>query len=120
MQQYATGLIAAEDQAMTVGASVVSVYKQRVEALCDAGAIAMSKDTGPIAGFGPVASPARLKGWSLGRISQEHGILVNSSGGEEDMPEVGEFVRIVPQHAWHLVVDGEDEIVDVWVPCKGW
>ena len=89
----------------------------------------MSKDVGPISGFGPVISPAELEGWSLGRTSQEHGILcAPSNGGNVSFPEIGSFVRITPQHAcltaaqhpWFLVVDGSEEVVDVWVPCKGW
>jgi D-serine deaminase-like pyridoxal phosphate-dependent protein len=40
------------------------------EALCDAGAIAMSKDRGLRASYGGVVG----KPWRFGRISQEHGI----------------------------------------------
>jgi len=43
--------------------------------------------------------------------------------------KIGDLIRIVPQHAclacasypWFYVVeDGGEEVVDVWVPCKGW
>lgn len=113
---------------MSVGATVISVYPERREALCDAGAIAMSKDVGPISGFGPVISPSELQGWSLGRTSQEHGILCAPDNGNQKLPSIGSFVKITPQHAcltaaqhpWFLVIDGSDEVVDVWVPCKGW
>lgn len=114
---------------MSVGATVISVYPERKEALCDAGAIAMSKDVGPISGFGPVVTPAELKGWNLGRTSQEHGILcAPTEGSGATFPAIGSFVQITPQHAcltaaqhpWFLVVDGSEEVVDIWVPCKGW
>jgi len=105
--------------------------------MCDAGALAVSKDTGPLAGYGHVVYPEHLKSWDLGRVSQEHGTLVrrpHSEGGgakegEGEEPEIGDLVRIVPQHAclacacypWFYVVEDEgDEVVDVWVPCKGW
>lgn len=112
-----------------MGATVISAYRERHEALCDAGAIAMSKDTGPETGFGPVTAPEALDGWHLGRISQEHGILVAGADKHElALPQIGSFIRLVPQHAcltaaqhsWFLIVDGSDEIVDIWVPCKGW
>lgn len=108
--------------------------------MCDAGALAVSKDTGPLAGYGHVVWPKSLDRWDLGRISQEHGTLVRRSGteaagrgtdgevGGEEM-KIGDVIRIVPQHAclacasypWFYVVeDGGEEVVDVWVPCKGW
>jgi D-serine deaminase-like pyridoxal phosphate-dependent protein len=114
---------------MSVGATVISAYPERKEALCDAGAIAMSKDVGPISGYGPLNYPAELKGWSLGRTSQEHGILVApETGTSSQLPRIGTFVQITPQHAcltaaqhpWFLIVDGSEEVVDIWVPCKGW
>jgi len=100
--------------------------------MCDAGALAVSKDTGPLSGYGHIVWPERLSHWNLGRISQEHGTLVRTDGdGSTGLDDVciGDLVRIVPQHAclacasypWFYVVeDGGDEIVDVWVPCKGW
>ena len=91
----------------------------------------MSKDTGPWPGYGKVVSPENLKHWELGRISQEHGILIRQEDAADrnDLPEVGQVVRIVGQHAcmilsnhpWYYVVeDGGDKVVDVWVPWKGW
>ncbi|ORY22820.1 putative serine dehydratase domain-domain-containing protein [Naematelia encephala] len=131
LQQLATTLIDIDACALTVLARVVSVYPLRNEAMCDAGAIAFSKDTGPFPGFGRVVHPDRLTTWDVGRISQEHGTLVHRPGVEEDKIEqidVGDLVRIVPQHAclvcaafpWIYVVDGSDEVVDVWIPFKGW
>jgi len=147
IQQLATSLITHADLAISILARVVSSYPDRKEAMCDAGALSVSKDTGPLAGYGHVVYPEHLKSWDLGRVSQEHGTLVrrpdsdsDSGGGggggarevkegEGEEPEIGGLVRIVPQHAclacacypWFYVVEDEgDEVVDVWVPCKGW
>ncbi|OAX34140.1 hypothetical protein K503DRAFT_859386 [Rhizopogon vinicolor AM-OR11-026] len=102
--------------------------------MCDAGAIAMSRDTGHIPGFGEVIG----KSWKLGRISQEHGTLVrippNPEAGHIDpILKVGDIIGIVGQHAcliaaahqWFYIIDsdteeGTDKVVDIWVPWKGW
>lgn len=145
LQQLYTSLIQPERIAQRVLTTVVSYYPGRGvngtdEALCDAGAIAMSKDTGPSGGFGDMIG----KKWRLGKISQEHGVLVQSDGERTLSPyperetnskglKVGEQIQIVGQHAcliaaaypWYYVVDssvkgGESKVVDVWVPWKGW
>jgi D-serine deaminase-like pyridoxal phosphate-dependent protein len=129
-QQMATSLVPLDNVSMSVLATVVSVYPHRSEAMCDAGALAMSKDTGPWAGYGRVVYPPQAKGWDLGRISQEHGTLVHRPGekGQQEL-KVGDVVHIVPQHAclvcasfpWMYVVDpGDTTVKDVWVPWKGW
>ena len=138
IQQLATSLISHSDLAISILSRVVSKYELRDEAMCDAGALAVSKDTGPLAGYGHVVWPERLQDWDLGRISQEHGTLVRRAGAEgpsgngkveKQEVEIGDLIRIVPQHAclacasypWFYVVeDGGEEVVDVWVPCKGW
>lgn len=94
----------------------------------------MSKDTGPSGGFGEVVG-TNGKGWRLGRLSQEHGILVPSpiSKAKAEPLQLGSMVEIVGQHAcliaaafpWYYIVDsrGEDKgrvVKDVWVPWKGW
>ena len=101
--------------------------------MCDAGGIAMSRDTGPSGGYGDVVG----RPWRLGRISQEHGILTRTKPtSDEDTGatlEVGSMVHIIGQHAcliaaaypWYYIVDSdssvdEDRVVDVWVPWKGW
>ncbi|KAI0322639.1 putative serine dehydratase domain-containing protein [Amylostereum chailletii] len=138
LQQLHTSLIGRAQIAQKVLATVISYYPGRGEngndeAICDAGAIAMSKDTGPFGWFGDVIG----KPWRLGRVSQEHGILTRVENGEwhgsESTLEVGSIVEIVGQHAcliaaaypWYYIVDsstegGGDRVVDVWVPWKGW
>lgn len=146
LQQAATGLVTSpRSTALSVLTTVVSTYAHRGEAVCDAGALAVSKDTGSEPGYGRVTSH---NGWALGRVSQEHGVLVHAAslrgttGGEagtgngdgdgEDGAvadlKIGDRVRFTPQHAclvcacfpWIYVVDGGDTVVDVWVPWKGW
>lgn len=134
LQQLHTNLIDPQQIAQRVLATVISYYPGRGpngsdEALCDAGAIAMSKDTGPSGGYGDVIG----KSWQLGRVSQEHGILTRTIGSPSDVLDIGSVVQIIGQHAcliaaaypWYYVVDsdlegGGDEVVDVWVPWKGW
>ncbi|CAK9779633.1 hypothetical protein CC85DRAFT_280780 [Cutaneotrichosporon oleaginosum] len=126
LQQAATGLVREGGLALSVLATVVGKYAERGEVLTDCGALAVSKDQGPTPGFGRVVSKGH-EGWSLGRVSQEHGVLVKGEGAREI--EIGEKVRIVPQHAclacachpwFYIVAGGGDEVVDVWVPWKGW
>ncbi|KAH7925189.1 hypothetical protein BV22DRAFT_1089485, partial [Leucogyrophana mollusca] len=136
LQQLHTTLIDRSRISQRVLAQVISYYPGRGndgldEAMCDAGAIAMSKDTGRISGFGEILG----KSWKLGRISQEHGTLVQlpSQPGSDPKLQVGDIIEIVGQHAcliaaghpWYYIVDssvegGSDKVVDIWVPWKGW
>ncbi|KAB2574191.1 D-serine dehydratase [Lasiodiplodia theobromae] len=128
LQQLGTGCVAEGDQAVRVLAEVCSVYPERDEALVNAGVIALAREPGPLPGFGRVVGRPE---WNVGRLSQEHGILVRE--GEkgkkvEEVFEVGEKVWLWIQHAcitaaaypYYFVVDGEDVVRDVWVPWKGW
>ncbi|KAI0735103.1 hypothetical protein C8Q76DRAFT_610134 [Earliella scabrosa] len=141
LQQLNTGLITHRDIASRVLATVISYYPGRGpngtdEAMCDAGAIAMSKDTGPRPGYGDVIG----KPWRLARCAQEHGIMSQISPANFDLGPIqgdgslklGDMVQIVGQHAclilagypWYYVVDSDvsdgNVVVDVWVPWKGW
>lgn len=140
LQQLNTGMVEPEQISQRVVATVVSYYPDRGpngedEAMCDAGAIAMSKDKGPLEGYGEVIG----KKWRLSRISQEHGILVKAENALFAKPDqdgeslkIGDQVQIVGQHAclitaaypWYYIIDSStesaDTVVDVWVPWKGW
>ncbi|KIJ21784.1 hypothetical protein PAXINDRAFT_65301 [Paxillus involutus ATCC 200175] len=139
LQQLHTTLIDRPRISQRVLATVISYYPGRGkygldEAMCDAGAIAMSKDTGRIPGFGDIVG----KSWRLGRISQEHGTLEQmppdpASGQADPTLNVGDIIQIVGQHAcliaaghpWYYIVDsdvegGADKVIDIWVPWKGW
>jgi len=134
LQQIHTSLVDSSRVAQKVLSTVISYYPGRGvggtdEALCDAGGIAMSKDTGPIKGYGWVGGGR----WYLKSISQEHGTLAQGSGNNPYPIKIGDEIEILGQHAcmiaaahpWYYIVDSstaEDagRVVDVWVPCKGW
>jgi D-serine deaminase-like pyridoxal phosphate-dependent protein len=124
---------------------VTSVYDERgkPEALVSAGSLAMGREPcKSYPGWGIVTSDlgnSKTKsvyderdgqtGWIVGRISQEHGILTWEGERERCNPlTIGERVTVWPNHAcvagagfgWYLVVDGGDEVVDVWVRWRGW
>ena len=152
LQQMATHArdLAYADLALTVLAEVTSKYARRgkggrPEVLLAAGSLALGREPcQAYAGWGVVsdwntdrsAGPARpgRSGWKVDRISQEHGILVQSAHDTVAAQlDVGQKVRVWPNHAciagagfgWYLVVDSsregrEDEIVDVWVRWSGW
>ncbi|KAL8640122.1 MAG: hypothetical protein Q9228_002921 [Teloschistes exilis] len=131
------------DIAFTVLAEVVSFYEERKtsEALIAAGTLALGREPcKSYQGWGIVSSwgieSTRLNGhsgWQIGRISQEHGVLVGFHSDTERL-SVGQKLRIFPNHAcvagalfgWYIVVDSDlpqsrnDEIVDIWVRSRGW
>lgn len=161
-------LMSANDIAISVLAEVASVYPGRgasgtPEALINTGCLALGRepvaDKGAVSGsdysgwgipmpWGPLKNtsgpgpefPRVHGGWQLGRISQEHGILVWKGGsgskegaGEAPQLRVGDRVRVWPNHSCiagsgferYLIVDSrnqgrEDEIVDVWPRWRGW
>jgi D-serine deaminase-like pyridoxal phosphate-dependent protein len=81
----------------------------------------------------PLYDETSRTGWIVGRISQEHGLLV-WEGDQKDKRalRVGQKVMVWPNHAcvagagsgWYLIVDSDqedpDRIVDVWVRWRGW
>ncbi|EJD38153.1 hypothetical protein AURDEDRAFT_116588 [Auricularia subglabra TFB-10046 SS5] len=135
LQQLATGMIKEEQIASFVLSQVIAYYPGRSddggdEAMCDVGGVGMSRDTGPSGGYGEVLDGAGV-GWKLHRISQEHGTLRRVPGSQTAL-QIGDLIKIRCQHAcltaaafpYYLVVDSSkgssDEVVDVWVPWKGW
>jgi len=134
LQQRHTSLIDGNNISQRVIATILSYYPGRGdggrdEALIDAGAIAFSKDSGPSGGYGEVIG----KPWRLDRISQEHGVLqCTASENVQSELAVGSKVEVVGQHAcliaaghpWFYIVDqdigGGQQVVDIWVPWKGW
>lgn len=150
LQQQHTSLIDHTRISQRVQTTVISYYPGRGEngvdeALIDAGVIAFSKDSGPSGGYGDVIGLP----WKLSRMSQEHGILTPTEPNASPL-ELGKTISIVGQHAcliaavsnsgfddvlsknwtiakaypWYYIVDsdvgGGREVVDIWVPWKGW
>lgn len=111
--------------AATVLASVISVHSDR--AIIDAGALALSKDSGlGDAGYGTVidAHGRSLPDLSLVSLSQEHGKITGRGVGQLC---VGDRLRIVPNHSCLAVACFEtlygvrSGIVEYeWSPCRGW
>ena len=128
LQQVATASVTDKNQAMRILSEVCSVYPERNEAIVNAGVIALAREPGPFPGFARVASALD---WYVGRLSQEHGIIVCSSEDPKEVQacfHVGEKVMLYIQHAcitaaaygWYFVVDENDVVQDVWYPWKGW
>ena len=100
--QVGLGSCTIEDCAMSVLTTVIGVHPSRGSALCDAGALALSKDPGPThvdprCGHGVVFSldGERLQLRVVG-LSQEHGKL---RGPDLRRLRVGDRLRIVPNHS---------------------
>lgn len=128
LQQVATGSVKEEDQAMRILSEVCSIYPERNEAIVNAGVIALAREAGPSPGFARATTETE---WNVGRLSQEHGILVSSSEQVADVASVyhvGQKILLYIQHAcitaaaygWYFVVDENDVVQDVWYPWKGW
>ncbi|KAK4648035.1 uncharacterized protein QC761_106570 [Podospora bellae-mahoneyi] len=158
-----SSLLKADDIAISVLAEIASLYPSRgknstTEALINAGCLALGRepvtDKGSIPGVdysgwgflmpwgGDLTSnptpgpdfPRVHPGWQVGKVSQEHGILVWDGKPEDEIPlQYGQRVRIWPNHSciagacfdWYLIVDSrskgrENEVVDVWPRWRGW
>jgi D-serine deaminase-like pyridoxal phosphate-dependent protein len=125
--QVLLGTCGVRDCALTVLASVVSSQPGAEHCVTDAGALALSKDTGR----GPIAEPTMgeifddyaagtlSRAARLVSLSQEHGVVSAPLA-------VGERVRILPNHSCltvacfdrYHVVRGE-EVVDAWRIWRG-
>jgi len=113
---------------------VIGVYPERSAVLIDAGALALSKDPGAThvvdnSGFGVVCDLdlRPIPGLSLVELSQEHGKVLIEESFSGALPEVGDRVRILPNHSClvtalhqslHVVASGS--LVDEWRPVRGW
>jgi D-serine deaminase-like pyridoxal phosphate-dependent protein len=130
--QTTIGSCTTDDIAFSVLATVISVDPERGRAVVDAGALALSKDAGPIhvdpdCGYGlPVAVEDQhpLPGLRIVALTQEHGSL---SGPGCEALHPGTRIRIFPNHSClsaacfdrYQVLRGT-EVVDEWRPVRGW
>lgn len=153
-----SSLLSWRDIAITILAEVHSNYPGRgangtTEALIGAGGLALGREfckaydgMAILTPWGrkgiemPQGDVEDYRGWIVGRFAQEHGILTwgggkdgsTGSAADQDALEVGQMVRLWPNHAcitsshfgWYFVVDedrdGKEEIVDVWIKARGW
>ena len=131
--QATLGSCALDDCALTVLASVVHRDAVRRKVIIDAGAIALSKDRGPVdinptCGYGRVLDLAGNDlNLTVGEMSQEHGVLYMEDDGLFDRLKVGTRVRVLANHSCltaaqhtHYNVIEADQVVDRWQIHTGW
>ncbi len=128
--QATIGSCSFDDCALTVLAAVVHRSSDKV--IIDAGAIALSKDRGPVdrdpgCGYGRVLDlEGNDLGLRVGGVSQEHGVIPVGDN-ESERFRVGDRVRILANHSCisaaqhsHYNVLENGEIVDRWEIHRGW
>ena len=122
-----------EDTALTVLTAVVHKDTTRKRLVVDAGAIALSKDRGPIGldpgcGYGHVLdTDGNETGMRVTSLSQEHGEIEANESEMYDQRKVGDRVRILANHSCltaaqhsHYNVVENGKIVDQWEIHSGW
>ena len=124
-----------DDIAVSVLATVIGHNKANGSLVIDAGALALSKDTGanlfmPDARFGYVCdvnTGEHYPGLSVLKVYQEHGMVPVPDESWFERLGVGAQVRVLPNHAcmtcaayesYDVVRDGE--IVEQWPRVNGW
>jgi D-serine deaminase-like pyridoxal phosphate-dependent protein len=130
--QATLGSCAFEDTALTVLAAVIHKDHSRRKLVIDAGAIALSKDRGPVGidpgcGYGRVLDvEGNETGMRVTGLSQEHG-EITASDDSFDRFKVGDRVRVLANHSCltaaqhsHYNVMENGEIVDRWEIHRGW
>ncbi|CAG9620203.1 D-TA family PLP-dependent enzyme [Sutcliffiella rhizosphaerae] len=122
--QVGLGVAKREDCALSVLASVVGVYEDRI--VLDAGSKTLCLDKGAhgldsVRGYGYIVGYPEL---TIERLSEEHGVAVFEK--KPDL-KLNDKVRIIPNHACTVVnqfeeytVLEEDKVVDIWkVDARG-
>ncbi|MHA2378435.1 MAG: alanine racemase [Candidatus Thorarchaeota archaeon] len=126
--QVALGTCRAYNCALTVLASVIGSFKNRV--IVDAGATALSMDAGPThinpdCGYGRVFSNYEegdfAKNTTIASLSQEHGKVTLGSDSSFKKSKPGLRLRILPNHSCltanltdEFYVTSGDEVIDIW------
>lgn len=131
--QATLGSCSFEDTALTVLAAVVHRDNERKRLVVDAGAIALSKDRGPVGidpgcGYGRVLDlDGNETGMRVTSLSQEHGEIQAADDATLKRFPVGSRVRILANHSCltaaqhsHYNVVEKMEIVDRWDIHRGW
>lgn len=122
-----------EDTALTVLAAVIHRDPARRRLVVDAGAIALSKDRGPVGldaacGYGHVLDLNGIEtGMRVTSLSQEHGEIDAGDTNMFDGIQVGDRLRILANHSCltaaqhsHYDVIEDGGIVDRWQIHSGW
>lgn len=134
--QATLGSCSFDDCALTVLASVVHCARSEGggrKVIIDAGAIALSKDRGPLGlnpdcGYGRVLNLAGENlNLTVSEMSQEHGVIMVNNEDTFDRLRIGSRVRVLAnhscltaaQHSHYNVLEGE-HVVDRWTIHTGW
>ncbi|MCA8913181.1 MAG: alanine racemase, partial [Planctomycetes bacterium] len=133
LDQVGLGSLPEDRIAVTVLASVIGVYEDRI--IVDAGGLALSKDTsaqrhGREVGYGIVQNVAgvTLPGAVVAKANQEHGIIHGVPADLLKLIQVGDRLRILPNHICmtaaahpgYYVVDGGVDVAARWPRINGW
>jgi D-serine deaminase-like pyridoxal phosphate-dependent protein len=131
--QATLGSCSFDDCALTVLAAVVHRDRARRRVVLDAGAVALSKDRGPLefdseCGYGRVLDlDGNELGLRVGSLSQEHGEVQVEDAELLNRLNVGARVRVLANHScltaaqhahYHVLEAGR--IVDRWEIQRGW
>jgi D-serine deaminase-like pyridoxal phosphate-dependent protein len=131
--QATLGSCGLEETALTVLTAVIHKDPSRNKLVVDAGAIALSKDRGPIGldpgcGYGHVLNvEGNETGMRVSGMSQEHGEVDGRDFAGFETIKVGDRLRVLANHScltaaqhdhYNVVEDGE--IVDRWQVHRGW
>jgi D-serine deaminase-like pyridoxal phosphate-dependent protein len=132
------GVVAPQDIAVSVLASVIGHQKEKGWTIVDAGWMAMSRDRGTgrqrvDQGYGAVCdvNGALLDDIIMVDANQEHGVIAHRSRDPAKTPyfPVGTLLRILPNHAcatcaqhdrYHVVAGAASAIDAVWPRFQGW
>ena len=131
--QATLGSCSFEDTALTVLTAVVHKDHTRKRFVVDAGAVALSKDRGPVGlvpdcGYGHVLDiDGKETGMRVTGMSQEHGEIDAAKGALFDRIKVGDRLRILANHSCltaaqhsHYNVVENGNVVDRWEIHRGW
>jgi D-serine deaminase-like pyridoxal phosphate-dependent protein len=131
--QATLGSCSFDDCALTVLAAVVHRDRARRRVVLDAGAVALSKDRGPLefdsgCGYGRVLDlDGNELGLRVGSLSQEHGEVPVEDAELLNRLNVGARVRVLANHSclaaaqhahYHVLEAGR--VVDRWEIQRGW
>lgn len=131
--QATLGSCGFEDCALTVLAAVTHRSREHQKVIVDAGAIALSKDRGPVefdkdCGYGRVLDvDGKELNLRIDSLSQEHGVMHAEDSVAFERLKVGTRVRILAnhsclaaaQHRYFNVLE-QGSIVDKWEIHRGW
>jgi D-serine deaminase-like pyridoxal phosphate-dependent protein len=131
--QATLGSCGVDDTALTVLTAIVHKDSYRRKMIIDVGAIALSKDRGPVeldpgCGYGRVLDiDGRDTGMRVAGLSQEHGKIDGGDSEVFDRLKVGDRLQILANHSCltaaqhsHFNVIENGRVVDRWEIHRGW